>query len=284
MSHDKNTCNTCDTPYGYSRGHRALEIAGILTFVGFAVANMAILRASLQSAGAWSMVLAGALVGYVAADFISGLVHWLADRYGTPQTPFAGPNFVGPFRQHHVDPKGITRHDWIETNGNNCVVSFWILVIAYVLATPVPASPLTLFVFSTTVFAMIGVMATNQFHKWAHMDNPAKIVDLLQRWHVILPRQHHDIHHSAPFDTHYCITTGWLNGPLAKLRFFERVERLVFRTFGLRAGEDDALSFEASAPVVGGDCGGEAADAGVAQERLTATEDQSASLPAQSCP
>ncbi len=107
MSHDKNTCNTCDTPYGYSRGHRALEIAGILTFVGFAVANMAILRASLQSAGAWTMVLAGALVGYVAADFISGLVHWLADRYGTPQTPFAGPNFVGPFRQHHVDPRAL---------------------------------------------------------------------------------------------------------------------------------------------------------------------------------
>ena len=98
---------------------------------------------------------------------------------GDESTPIFGPNFVRPFRFHHVDPEDITRHDFIETNGNNCIVAAPVLLLVLVL---LPATTGVLF-YTCVVIACTAlfVFCTNQFHKWAHTKNPAGWVRLLQR-------------------------------------------------------------------------------------------------------
>jgi ubiquitin-conjugating enzyme E2 variant len=41
--------------------------------------------------------------------------------------------------------------------------------------------------------------ATPRFVRWAQ-----------RRW-LVLPREHHRVHHTPPFDTHFCVSNGWLN-------------------------------------------------------------------------
>ncbi len=163
--------------------------------------------------------------GYILADFFSGFVHFLGDTFGNEEIPFFGPNFIRPFRSHHIDEKEITRHKFLEVNGTNCLVSLFVLIPVYFFL-PVMSSFAYFFAGEVIWFLILSVFLTNQIHKWAHLDNPPQFVRFLQRYRLILSPDHHQVHHTAPFATYYCITSGWLNAILAKLRFFDSIAKV----------------------------------------------------------
>lgn len=198
-------------------------VAVAFLLVGFAVQ---IARTISTGSGALRLALTG-LGAYVASDLISGVFHWAGDTIGDETVPFLGPNFIQPFRIHHVDQLAITRHDLIETNGNNCIIVSGPLVVAFLV---LPARESWLFhACAFMAFLAAFVVATNQFHKWAHEPRPPRIARVLQACGLILSTPHHDLHHAAPHDRHYCITVGWLNPLLDVVGFFRGAEWAIAR-------------------------------------------------------
>lgn len=225
---------------GYKKSFRLVEILAILSFWSLSLAIAA--RAfPFHHTHPWVLV-AGVVSGFIFADFVSGFVHWMADTWGSADMPILGKSLVRPFREHHVDQKAMTRHDYIETNGANCLVS--LPVAAGVLFIPLDITgwvPFALYMFVTIGSMVFFVMWTNQIHKWAHLapEQTPAFLKILQKLHIVLPAVHHQIHHKSPYSTYYCITTGWLNWPLAKLNFYRNSERIITALFGLIPRRDD---------------------------------------------
>jgi ubiquitin-conjugating enzyme E2 variant len=234
-----------DRHYNYSPWHRLLEIVAIaacLSLIGvlsWRLGDAVLLRPELSS---FAWIAPAALLGYMAADLVSGVVHWLADRFGSPDTPILGEAFVRPFREHHDRPKEILEHDFVEINGNNSLVMLLLLVPAIVVL-PAQLEGAWVGLASFSAAFSSAIFMTNQFHKWAHADDAPAIVRWLHRHGLVLSPSAHDRHHTAPFETDYCITSGWMNPVLERLNVFAGCERLLKRRTS--AGKDDR-STEAS--------------------------------------
>lgn len=234
--------------YDYSPAHRACEVVGIVVLAGlvgmlFAAVANGVRNEQLLTAA--YVVLGGAFVAYLAADLASGLVHFLADNFGHEEMLYLGAAFIRPFRHHHVDPKAMTRHDFIETNGNNSMICVPVAAAVYFsLSDPIPVVEAAWASF--VAWLMIWVFMTNQFHKWAHLDEPAGWVRALQRSRLILSPEHHDVHHVPPFESYYCITSGWLNPIFHRIGFFTRLE--AFLRWATRSPKDGAGAERISAP------------------------------------
>jgi ubiquitin-conjugating enzyme E2 variant len=217
-----------------TRAQRLFSIASIAA----AISLLAIggVRVSQMPFGWWA--LAAFILGVAGADLASGLVHWAADTWGRGDLPIIGRRLLKPFRIHHVDPDDFLRRSFIDANGDVAFLAAPTLGLLLVLPPNAEWSPLV----AWFMLGLCGVgMWTNQIHQWAHMSNPPRVVRLLQDSGLLLGRREHAAHHAGAYDVHYCITTGWWNGPLESIAFFRRMEALVTRTTGAQPREDERI-------------------------------------------
>lgn len=178
-----------------------------------------------NSAGLRSNLAAGLLglpIGVVVADAVAGLAHWFADRFFAPTTPGIGPWLIAPFREHHVDPGSIGRHDFFEVSGSNALTCIPLAAALFLLpgAEGFGSALLGL----AAIASVAALFATNQFHGWAHAASPPRFARLLQRAGLVLTPEAHARHHRGEHDRAYCVTSGWLNPLLDRVHFFERLE------------------------------------------------------------
>jgi len=222
---------------GYDWKKRSLEwFSAIVFFAGFAT-GIAKTLPLVSFDNLW-LCAAACILSMGFADIFSGLLHWAADTWGNMETPVFR-TFIRSFREHHVDPFQITRHDFIETNGDTCLVLIPV-IIALDLGQPRAGSDADLFVLLFGVSLSFWVVMTNQIHKWAHMLRPPAFIKVFQG-NAFLDRKNHQVHHHTPFDRHYCITNGWLNGILGSIGFWKRMELAITHATGAQPRADDAF-------------------------------------------
>lgn len=228
----------------YTTTKRIFEIISITFFVIFY--SLAVYKiATSLGLGDTVTILVAQFAAMMFADFAGGLVHWGCDTWGSLNSPFVGNSFIRSFREHHVDPYAITRHDWIETNGDTCMLT--VPIMAYIATQTglpfIPEENCTLYKFFATflVFTAFWVAMTNQIHKWSHQVESVtpSWVAVLQNSGIIMSRPHHNVHHTDPFDAYYCITNGWMNSFLMQVGFWRKAEAVVSAITGMKPREDD---------------------------------------------
>jgi plasmanylethanolamine desaturase len=224
---------------------RGLECAGIATFA--VLWSWLVLELAPRAARApWQTGLA-VVLAYLAADLVGGLVHWAVDTWGSPDVPIVGPAMIGPFREHHLDPLALTRHDFVETNGNSALITWPLLALALWLVRGRDGAGSYLIATFLTALAC-WVLLTNQFHKWAHVASPPRVVALLQRLRLILPPAHHARHHSERVESHYCITIGLMNELLARSGLLQVLELWIARWTGAVPWRGHQMTTDSTTP------------------------------------
>ena len=169
---------------------------------------------------------AAGFIGYLLADLLTGTIHWFCDTFFSEKTPLIGSFIIFSFREHHTHPYLITEDKFIEQD----TTSFFLLLpalVGAVYSTKIYSQDLALFLLHSCLIGLsIGAFSTNLFHKWAHMDNPPRIVQKFQNMGLILNRERHKIHH-ANHDRSFCVTSGLLNPLLDKINFFPLIEKCI---------------------------------------------------------
>jgi hypothetical protein len=132
-----------------------------------------------------AILIGEALLGYVAADALTGIYHAATDYGWNVRSQ------VDLFQDHHDHPRGITRDPKPAFAGVP-------LMLCAALGHPA---------FFLVLGAAISLCQVS--HYYAHHRGGA-VVCFLQRWHVILPPREHAVHH-RDHDLNFCIVSGWNN-------------------------------------------------------------------------
>ena len=152
---------------------------------------------------------------WLAADFITGFVHWWEDRYAKPGWPILGPLVAEPNELHHADQTAFLRGSYWFRNSTSLI--------------PSAGFALTFIALGQWWWLLVTAFASqaNEIHCWAHSGNHGRLVKALQETGIIQNPRHHSRHHTRPFDSHFCVMTCWLNPVLDALGFWRGLEWVI---------------------------------------------------------
>lgn len=161
------------------------------------------------------------------ADLLTGLVHWLEDTYGNPNTQFMGigKHIVIPNLVHHIRPRELTQGTWFSRVWTSAV---FLLILLFLLWVFNCDSPMVYMVFAIAVWG-------NEVHCWSHRSpkENGKLITFLQKSYIIQSPKQHGKHHFSPYASHFCALTPYLN-PILEMIYFWRILEFALKLIGIK--------------------------------------------------
>ena len=162
----------------------------------------------------------------LAADLMTGIVHWWDDAYGNPNWKILGESVIIPNLKHHKSPRAFIKGNyWTRINtslglGAVLICLCWIFSILNIY----------------TVLAILIAAHGNEIHRFAHQTRKENgpLVTGLQDIGIFQSRKHHGLHHESPYIRNYCVVTNYVNPVLEVIRFWVAMETIIRVVFGVK--------------------------------------------------
>lgn len=165
------------------------------------------------------------IMGYLMADLIMGIYHWIKDTYFNPYTPVIGKTFIWGSRLHHIRPRYVIEFsDWNLFQNSAKWTLLWMGPLFYFTG---------LTVFTISLFLMISL--NDVIHKYSHMFDHERPnwATFFQKIYFFQSHDEHHLHHIVPHEINYCPITPYVNVVLEKINFWKKMENLIYKCTGV---------------------------------------------------
>jgi hypothetical protein len=171
------------------------------------------------------------IAGYLLADFMMGIFHWIKDTYFSPFTPIIGKHFIWGSRLHHIRPRHILEfRDWDLFCDSAKWTLLWVVPLSYFIGPSI---------FIASLFLTIS--ANDVIHKYAHMvdEERPQWATLMQKLYLCQSYGEHRLHHIYPHEINYCPMSPFLNITMERIDFWRRLEDIIENYLGVKPREKE---------------------------------------------
>lgn len=171
------------------------------------------------------------VIGYFAADFITGFIHWIEDKYTKFCTEYTFLSTISKNNElHHTNPEAILIGTFYDNIKNALIASIFLFLLMCVTMGDIMKRN---FVGYSTFFIL--ATCANNIHRYAHETraNIPKAILFLQNAGILSSGAEHKIHHEKG-ESRYCLIGDYTNKIVDYIHLWSTLE-IIVAFFGIKA-------------------------------------------------
>jgi len=171
------------------------------------------------------------IIGYILADIVSGILHWVEDTYLDYCVDIPMLSDISKDNElHHYFPRAIFAYSYLENIQVTTVITFIMFLVIFILNRAL----LFKYPFAFATFFLIAIFS-NVFHRISHFRDCENqyLIKMLQNAGILCSHKHHQLHHESS-NSRYCAISEYTNYILDNIYFWRFLEWLVLVTTGIK--------------------------------------------------